>query len=210
MTSDTSGTSGTSGALDTSQGAAGPPGEARPVLDANHLAKGLAALRIFVGTIFLANGLAKLFDFDKISIGPYTANLIDRDAARFILDFEVNRNPAGGGEGTRIPLLKDIAEVMLDNWGFFQWAITFAEVGVGLLLVIGLATRLAALGGLGQQLFLALVYATSNRWLFEQPHEYVPLLILVLVPAGRVWGLDTWAAVRTGRTGTSLKSSFPF
>jgi hypothetical protein len=44
--------------------------------------------------------------------------------------------------------------------------------------------------GLGQQLFLALVYASSNRWTFEQPHEYVPLVILALVPAGRYWGLD--------------------
>ena len=43
---------------------------------------------------------------------------------------------------------------------------------------------------LGQQLFLAAVYFSSNRWMFEQPHEYIPLAILALVPAGRVWGLD--------------------
>jgi hypothetical protein len=28
--------------------------------------------------------------------------------------------------------------------------------------------------------------------MFEQPHEYVPLFILVAVPAGRIWGLDAW------------------
>jgi hypothetical protein len=57
---------------------------------------------------------------------------------------------------------------------------------------------------------LALVYFSSDRWLFEQPHEYVPLVILALVPAGRVWGLDAWAARRTGRTGPGLKASWPF
>ena len=30
----------------------------------------------------------------------------------------------------------------------------------------------------------------QHRWLFEQPHEYVPLIALMLVPAGRVWGID--------------------
>ncbi len=79
---------------------------------------------------------------------------------------------------------------MLANCGVFQWLITFVEVGVGALLIVGLATRAAALVGLGQQLFLQLVYLSSNRWTFEQPHEWVPLLILALVPAGRVWGLD--------------------
>ena len=26
--------------------------------------------------------------------------------------------------------------------------------------------------------------------MFEQPHEYVPLIVLAIVPAGRMWGLD--------------------
>ncbi|MCA1708994.1 MAG: hypothetical protein LC808_39255, partial [Actinobacteria bacterium] len=82
------------------------------------------------------------------------------------------------------------------------WLITGAEVVVGLLLLLGVAARGAALVALGQQAFLALLYASSNRWLFEQPHEYVPLIILVLVPAGRVWGLDgrlPWSRARAGR-----------
>jgi uncharacterized membrane protein YphA (DoxX/SURF4 family) len=167
---------------------AAPAGEVLP--SRSTLAKGLAVLRIFMGLVFLLNGLAKLFGFSRIAVGPYVANLIDRDATEFILRFEVFENEAGGTEGTRIPGLRPIAELILDNFALFGWAITAAEIVIGLLLVVGLATRGAALLGLGQALFLALVYATSNRWVFEQPHEYVPLIILAIVPAGRVWGLD--------------------
>lgn len=62
--------------------------------------------------------------------------------------------------------------------------------GIGALLLLGLVTRGASLVGLLFQLFLALVYLSSNRWMFEQPHEYVPLIILALVPSGYYWGLD--------------------
>ncbi len=177
--------------------------------DARLLAKGLAALRIFVGLIALLNGLAKVFGWRNISLGPYSANLINREDARNILDFEVFRNPNGGAEGTRIPLIRDLSQFMLDNWGFFGWALTAVEVGTGLLLVLGLATRGAAVAALGMHLYLALVYATSNRWLFEQPHEYVPLVILALVPAGRVWGLDARAAARLGSPGSGFKDRWP-
>ncbi|MGI8538004.1 MAG: DoxX family membrane protein [Mycobacteriales bacterium] len=180
------------------------------VSDARLLGRGLAGVRIFLGLIELLDGLAKLFGWHTIRIGPYLANLINRDDARFILDFEVNKNPAGGQPGTKLPLLPDIADFMLNNWGLFGWGLTAVEIGTGLLLVLGLGTRAAALVALGEQLFLALVYVSSDRWLFEQPHEYVPLVILALVPAGRVWGLDAWAAMRTGRTGPGLKASWPF
>lgn len=38
--------------------------------DAAVLGRGLAALRIFMGVIFFANGLSKLFGFRNIEIGP--------------------------------------------------------------------------------------------------------------------------------------------
>jgi uncharacterized membrane protein YphA (DoxX/SURF4 family) len=159
----------------------------RSPIDPIVFGRGLAALRIFFGLILFSNGLAKLLGFTHIDVGPYSANLIGRDGARFILDFEVNERNGG----TDVPLLPTLVnDVVLANWGFFQWVVTFVELGVGGLLLLGLATRGAALVGLGQQLFLALVYLSSNRWAFEQPHEYVPLIILSLVPAGRVWGLD--------------------
>ena len=173
-----------------------------PLPSAGRLARGLAGLRIFVGLIFFANGVAKLTGITTITVGPYQANLIDRDATRFILRYEGLENPANGGPGTEVPGLEPIVRFLLDNFGVVSWLITAAELGLGLLLIVGLASRGAALLALGQQLFLALLYASSNRWLFEQPHEYVPLLILALVPSGRVWGIDgrlRWPRARAGR-----------
>ena len=153
------------------------------------LGRGLAAVRIFFGVILLANGIAKVFEFRRVAVGDWWITfLIDRSFAREILDSLANRDRPGT---TQLPGLRWIAnEVMLDNWGWFQWVLTATELGVGALLVVGLATRGAALVGFGFQFFLALYYLPTNKWSFEQPHEYVPLLILALVPAGRVWGLD--------------------
>jgi uncharacterized membrane protein YphA (DoxX/SURF4 family) len=150
--------------------------------------RALAAFRIFFGLVLFSNGLAKLFSFTEVSVGPYRATLIDRPEARSILEFEVNRR---GGDGTDLPLLKSVVnDLVLDNWGVFQWVTTALELGVGLALIVGIASRGAALLGLAQQFFLQLVYFSSGRFMWEQPHEWVPLLILALVPAGRVWGLD--------------------
>lgn len=159
-------------------------------LDPISLGRGLAVLRIFVGLIFFANGFSKVTGQTTLVFGPYRANLIDREGARRILDFEVNRRD---DRGTLLPVLKGLVnDFILPNWDVFQWLVTGVEVGVGALLIVGLATRGAALVGLGFQLFLALAYFSSNRWAFEQPHEYVPLFILAAVAAGRVWGLDEW------------------
>jgi uncharacterized membrane protein YphA (DoxX/SURF4 family) len=169
---------------------------APPLISSTLFAKGMAVIRVFFGVILFANGLAKVEpSLGRIDVGPYHANLITRDGARGILNFEVNerRIREGAPQGTQVPGLKwFVNTVVLANWGFFQWLVVLVEVGAGLLLILGLATRGAALVGLGQQLFLALVYVSSNRWMFEQPHEYVPLIVLAIVPAGRVWGLDAW------------------
>jgi DivIVA domain-containing protein len=176
-----------------------------PVLpSARTLAKGLAVLRIFMGSVLLLNGLAKLLDFRSVEIGPYVANLIDRDATRSILQFEVFENEAGGQAGTGLPLVRPVAQFVLDNFGFFQWAVTATEIVVGLLLVLGLASRAAALVALGFALTLAVIYASSDRWMFEQPLEYVPYLILSIVPSGRVWGLDGKVLRRRGTSPSEL------
>jgi hypothetical protein len=174
-----------------------------PLIDPELFARGMAVIRIFFGLIILLNGLAKLEPaLARIDIGPYHANLITRDGARRILNFEVNERQIreGAPRGTQLPGLKPLVnDVVLANWGFFQWVVVLVEVGAGLLLTVGLASRGMAAIDLGQQLFLALVYFSSNRWLFEQPHEYVPLIVLAIVPAGRAWGVDARLLARNPR-----------
>ncbi len=157
-----------------------------PAVDARQLARGLAVLRILTGAVWLTNGLAKLFDIQRVEIGPYVANLINRDVARFILDVEVNKNAQH-----KLPLVGRIAnDLVLPNWELFSALLTAVEITAGLLLVLGLASRLGALIALGPATYLFFVYVANNRWMFEQPHEVVPLIILALIPAGRWWGLD--------------------
>jgi uncharacterized membrane protein YphA (DoxX/SURF4 family) len=179
--------------------APGAPAD-RPRIDPIRFGRGMAVIRIFFGLIVFANGLAKVdASLGQINIGAFHANLITRDGARGILNFEVNQRQVTktAPKGTGVPYLKRfVNDVVLKHWNVFQWVVTSVEVGAGALLILGLASRLGALVDLGQQLFLAAVYFSSNRWLFEQPHEYVPLVVLALVPAGRVWGVDAWL-VRT-------------
>ncbi len=177
----------------TARAGRGPIAADGPLLpSALSLARGLALLRGFMGLVFLLNGLAKLFEFHAVTIEPYVANLIDRSDTRFILNVEANKNARHALPGIR-PLVND---VFLAHFGFFQWVFTAAELGIGLLLVLGLASRLGALLGLLQFGFLAALYFSNDRWLFEQPLDVVPLLLLVWLPSGRVWGLDGTRAVQ--------------
>ncbi len=43
---------------------------------------------------------------------------------------------------------------MLPNWDVFEWLLLAVELGAGLALILGLASRPAALVDFGQQLFL--------------------------------------------------------
>lgn len=179
-----------------------PPTQAN-VIPPVPFGRGLAVIRIFFGIILFANGLAKVYpDLGRIDIGAYHGNLVTRSGARGILNFEINDRQVrrDAPRGTKVPgLRRFVNEVILKHWGFFGIFVTVAELAVGALLILGLLTRFGALIGLGQQLFLAAVYFSSNRWMFEQPHEYVPLFVLALVPAGRMWGIDGWIVRRYPR-----------
>ncbi len=156
---------------------------AHSAADPRALARGLAVLRIFVGLIAFSNGLAKLFSFREIDVGPYFGTLVDRPEARGILETEAGRND--------LPLLPNIVnDIVLPSYDVMQWLVTFTELGTGALLIVGLLSRGAALIVFAQHFGLQLLYLSSGRFAFEQPHEWLPPLILALVPAGLIWGLD--------------------
>jgi thiosulfate dehydrogenase (quinone) large subunit len=147
------------------------------------LARGFAALRIFFGLIWLSNALAKVFDVGAYDWGFISFNLINRGAAEFIAT-------DAAGKTAIAPLRALYQDFVLPNWGFFGGFLTVAELAIGLALLLGIATRAAALGGLLliTPIWLMLIGANSYLWLY--PVDLVPLLLLAIVPAGRTAGLD--------------------
>lgn len=149
-------------------------------------------MRIFTGLVFLSNGLAKLSDIGQIDLGFFNGNLITLGAARAI---------ATGASGTTqiAPLGAFYRDVVLPHWGAFGPFLTAAELAVGLGLIFGVASRLAALGGL---LLIGPIWVMlwhTNLYLWEYPAEDLfPLLLLAIVPAGRLAGLDSRLAARFG------------
>jgi uncharacterized membrane protein YphA (DoxX/SURF4 family) len=162
-------------------------------LPAMRIAKGLAAFRIFVGLLWLGNALAKVVNQSSYDLGVVPFSLISRTTARDLLETYT------GPESNAIAPLKSIyTDLVLANWGFFQWLLTAAELAVGVSLVLGIASRLGPLLALALIFPLWIMVIDNNRYLFEYPLDIIPLAILAAVPAGRVWGLDARLAARFG------------
>lgn len=154
------------------------------------LAGGLAALRILFGLVYLSNALAKIVGTANYDLGFYSFNLINRDIARSIL--------GGASSGTFEPLQTIYQDLVLANWGFFQWFLTVTELAIAVLLLLGIASRLAALVALGLIGPIWVMLWDSGQYLWQYPVELVPLAILAIVPAGRTVGLDGRLAARFG------------
>jgi len=131
----------------------------------------LALLRVYTGVFFAWHGFGKISrgNFADGMAGFLTGNL--ESSFRFYRPF--------------------VESVVLPNKALFAGLISWGEVAVGLALVVGLATRYAAFAG---------VFLVANFWfakgqdvLAGSNHDVVWLVILVvlgLVPAGKVAGLD--------------------
>jgi uncharacterized membrane protein YphA (DoxX/SURF4 family) len=162
------------------------------IVSARTLGGGLAVIRILLGVVWFSNGLTKVF-FNQDSNFDWTVvsfNLINQPAARAILE--------GASDDTFQPLRWIYHDVVLSNWGFFAWFLTVAEILAGLSLIFGIAARLGATMGLLLIGPIWIMLLDSNLYFWEYPIELVPLLVLVVVPAGRVFGQDRKLAPRFG------------
>jgi uncharacterized membrane protein YphA (DoxX/SURF4 family) len=82
-----------------------------------------------------------------------------------------------------------VFDVFVPNWNVFGPLTGLAEMTAGLLLILGLASSLGAL--LAALLSLHIQFSdATGPWLYEYAVEWVPLLCLVFMRSGRVWGLD--------------------
>ena len=163
-----------------------------PLAASRTLAGGFAALRIFFGRVWLSNGLANLFGTGNYDWGFFSFNLFTRDAARSIAS-------NASGKSQLAPLGAFYRDVVVANWGFFGILFAIAELAIGLGLLLGIATRLAAVGGLLLLTPIWVMLWHTNLYLWgEYPLDLLPLLLLAIVPAGRVFGLDHGLAARFG------------
>ncbi len=88
---------------------------------------------------------------------------------------------------------------VLPHAGVFGWALALGEIAVGVGLVLGLFTRVAAAGGVALVLSILLGSArgapgaTWDQWVTAGLTAKFTLLLMVLIFAvdpGKVWGLD--------------------
>ncbi len=140
----------------------------------------IAVLRIFFGLVFFTNGLAKFVPGIAHVPGGYF--LIDSEGARSIIRHNASHHP--------VQLYHDLVfNLFLPNWSLFGPLVGLTELTAGLLLILGLASALGAL--LAALLSLHIQFSDANGpWLYEYAVEWVPLLCLVFMKSGRVWGLD--------------------
>ena len=141
----------------------------------------IAFLRVGFGLVFLTNGLAKLTGWDGIH--PFPGYLIDYDGARNILHANTSSHPVG--------LYKDVIDnVVLDHYTPFGIALTATELFIGLSLVSGAFSSLGALVGAGFALNINFSTWDRNPWAWEAAVEWMPLIALAFLAAGRCYGLD--------------------
>jgi len=153
------------------------------------LARGFAALRIFMGLVWLSNALAKVTGVGVVDWGFFSFNLINRGTARAIATDAASKTQIA-------PLGAFYHDVVLPNWGVFGILLTVAELAVGVGLLLGIATRLAAVGGLLLVFPIWVMLWHTTGYLWGYPLDLFPLVLLAIVPAGRVLGVDRTIAAR--------------
>jgi len=146
----------------------------------------IALLRVVVGAWFLKAVWTKLA-LAHVAGLPYPGV-----AERFLGFYP--RRVAEFAAGNPVGWYRHFLEqTVLPHAALFATLQSYGEVVVGIALVLGLLTRVAA--GIG--LFLTLNYALATQWMsFGQQGFHVMLVtamvIFMLSGAGRTWGADHW------------------
>src|SRR6267378_1846664 len=160
----------------------------------NHPDRAVALLRVVVGAWFIKAVWTKVSFGVAAGVIPYPMV-----SPRFIA-FHPKR-VAEFAAGNPIGWYRDFLQTtVLPHAELFATLQTIGEVVVGVGLLLGVMTRLAAAVGL----FLALNFGLANQWMsFGQQGFHlllvVSMAIFLVTGAGRVWGLDGWLLARTKR-----------
>lgn len=151
--------------------------------------RAMATLRVFFGIVYLHNGLAKILPavpnlWPDTPLG-FVINAEGNRSAQSILQFEVitQNHPIA-------PYRDLVQNVILPNFGVFGFGIGLLETVVGVLLIVGFLTPIAALIAAGMALHLQFATLWNDKWIYEYSVEWIPLLCIALFRAGRWHGLD--------------------
>ena len=139
------------------------PGEAGRTLYA------LAGLRILLGVLWLANLSWKLPpDFGK------------NDPEGLLYNFRRAEQYAVIGP------LRTLREVIIPHFTLFGWVVFLAELSAGVLLLLGLWTRVGALIGLVQSIVITLlVVRAPDEWVWTYVMFVAIGLVVLVTPSGR-------------------------
>lgn len=153
-----------------------------PTTTVRVLQRGMVLLRIYVGLVFLSNGLAKLLGFSSLTVGTvFSGGLINSESAQRILQH--------ASTATFIPPLGQLAGwIANDAYGVFGPLLTIAELALGLGMLAGVLVRWAAIGGLILIVPIWVMGWPTHSYLWDYPADLVPLLIFAIAPVpGRAW-----------------------
>lgn len=135
----------------------------------------LAGLRILLGVLWLANLSWKLPpDFGK------------DDAEGLLYNFRLAEEHAVIG-----PLQDLTREVIIPQFTLFGWLVFLAELAAGVLLLLGLWTRVGALIGLIQSIAITLlVVRAPGEWVWTYVMLVAIGLVILVTPSGSRLSLD--------------------
>jgi hypothetical protein len=94
-----------------------------PALEVSGYRSALIVVRTFLGIVYFTNGMAKLFGLHDVTIGLWHTSLINRDDA---LNIQMGNTSSSPG------FIHDFGNLVIANWGAFQWLLTLGELAVGL------------------------------------------------------------------------------
>ena len=140
----------------------------------------LAALRMLLGVLWLSNLLWKL----PPDFGRY-------DDRGLLYSFRLAERYAVG------PLADLVHDVVIPHFTLFGWLVFVVEASAGILLLLGLATRLGALIGLGQAVAITLLVGNApDEWRWGYALFIAVHVLLLSTPCAARFSLDATRARR--------------
>ena len=139
--------------------------------------RALAVLRVAIGALFV------WVFFENLGKGAYTPS-----GYKGVIDYYVKN-------GHSPAVWKEVISVMAANARIVAPLQAMTELGFGVLLVAGVATRLVAAAA-GAFLFTLWVSELGTSWIWELATPIVVAFCLAWARAGRTWGVDALLARR--------------